>query len=63
MIDQRRDVEEQDDPGIEEPVGAAMAAEQDADDRADHHGDDEGRRDAAERHAEMEGQARRSPPP
>ena len=47
MIDQRRNVEKQDDPWIEEAVGAAVAAEQDADDRADQHREDERRGDAS----------------
>ena len=61
--DQSGNVEKQDEPGIEEPVGAAMDAEEDADDRADKHRHDIGRGDPAKRHAKVIGEfaARRVP--
>src|SRR5690606_15573588 len=51
--DQRRQVEEEDEPGIEEGVGPPADAEENAEDRADHHGHHIGGNNPCQCHGEM----------
>ena len=58
--DQGRQVEQHDQPGIAEPVGEPRAAHDQADHRAERHGDGECHRDACQRGAEIEGERART---
>ena len=51
--DQRRQIEQRDEPGIEQPVGELVATHDIADRRAETHGEREGGDDARERDREI----------